>query len=198
MDRIDQLIRLLGGPSFPSRLEALRELSEIEDHRVTEALLDTLEDPASGLRDRAAEALGKLKTPEAVEPLVRALQEPSDWRLLEYAAWALGEIGDPRAGDALLPLLEDGTGDVIDAARDALVKLGDRRILPRLISDLFHAEEWVRYISARLLGEIGDETAIPRLEQLQATHANVRHELDVKRTAAEAVDRIRRRTQYAA
>ena len=198
MDNIDELIRQLRSPVFSSRPDALHELSNAQDPRAIDAIVETLEDADSALRDSAAEILGKLKSPRAVDALLRAVQDPNDWRLREYTAWALGEIGDPRAGDALLPLLQEGTGDVIDAARHALVKLGDKRIVPRFIKDPFHPKEWVRNISARLLGEIGDETALAQLEQLQATHINVRHELDVRRTAGEAMAQIRRRTTHAA
>jgi hypothetical protein len=191
---IDELIRLLRSPNLRSQIDALHKLGDTHDPRAVEALIEIVEDTGSRLRDRAAEALGKIKSPQAVDTLIRAVQDPIDWRLQECSAWALGEIGDPRAGDVILPLLQSGDGDVIGAARDALVKLGDSRILPRLITDLSHPEEWVQYISARSLGEIGDESAIPHLEKLAATHRNVRHELDVRRTAREAIERIRQRT----
>jgi hypothetical protein len=191
---VDELIRLLRSRSFRSRIDALHKLGDTHDPRAVEALIEIVEDTGLGLRDRAAETLGKIKSPQAVDALIHAVQDQSDSRLQEYSAWALGEIGDPRAGDAILPLLQSGVGDVTDAARDALVKLGDKRIIPRLITDLSHPEEWVQYISASSLGEIGGESAIPHLEKLEATHRNVRHDIDIRRTAREAIKRILQRT----
>ena len=47
-------------------------------------------------RWKAAEALGRLGDPDAVEPLIDALWD-DDSRVRLKAAWALGQIGDSRA-----------------------------------------------------------------------------------------------------
>jgi len=90
-------------------------------------------------------------------------------------------------------MLDDPVGDVQQTVRHALTKLRDTRLIPRLIQELSHPQEWVRYESALLLGEIGDLRAVPPLELLARTHANIRRDVDVRKTAREAVSRIRTR-----
>ena len=57
-------------------------------------------DDNEGTRWNAAEALGRLGDPRAVEPLIDTLWD-DDARVRLKAAWALGMLGDPRA---LVPL----------------------------------------------------------------------------------------------
>lgn len=58
--------------------------------------LRRLEDDNEGTRWTAAESLGRLKDPAAVELLIDTLWD-DDPRVRLKAAWALGQIGDPRA-----------------------------------------------------------------------------------------------------
>lgn len=53
-----------------------------------------------GLLRNAAVALGNSGNPEAVAPLVRALEDPEPL-VRGHAAWALGQLGGPRARQAL-------------------------------------------------------------------------------------------------
>jgi HEAT repeat protein len=59
----------------------------------------------------------------AVPPLLTLLQNTND-KVRSTAAEALGWIGDPRAVDALIPLLDDGEGRVGGMAQGALSQLG--------------------------------------------------------------------------
>jgi HEAT repeat protein len=185
MDDIEHLIRQLRSGNR-------------DDLRAVEALIQALTDHGSPLHKYAIEAIGKTNAPQTFfDALLQALDDHDDWRLREEAAWALGEIGNPKAGNRLLDLLtNDGVGDVIDVSRHALVKLGDKRIIPYLIANLASSQEYVRYDSARLLGGIGDETALPALEHLSKEHV-IFHALegdyDIGDVAREAAQQIRRR-----
>jgi len=55
-----------------------------------------LSDDDEGNRWKAAEILGRLKDPTAVDPLIETLWD-DDSRVRLKAAWALGRIGDQRA-----------------------------------------------------------------------------------------------------
>lgn len=85
----------------------------------------------SSARVQAAEKLGLLKTPLAVEELVHALDDVS-LPVREGAAVALGEIRDARATGPLMRKLTDPASGIMDAAATALGKIGDKAALPSL------------------------------------------------------------------
>ena len=78
-------------------------------------------------RHAAILALGQLKAQAAVPALLETLVAANP-QLRVAALWALGEIGDPQAAPAIVPLLGDGTpaGDhtVRQATAEALQRLG--------------------------------------------------------------------------
>jgi len=80
----------------------------------------------------AAQALGRIGAPAAVQPLVAALLD-EDEDVRADAAAALSDLGDPRAGRQLLEnLIGDPCTEVKLAAIDALAKQQDIRIVPWL------------------------------------------------------------------
>lgn len=75
---------------------------------LTEPLCGTLAlDPVPEVRARAAAALGRLGSPAALDPLVRALDDDASGVRLA-AATALGALGDPAATPALAAHLAGG------------------------------------------------------------------------------------------
>ena len=82
-------------------------------------------------RQEAVQELGRLKTPVAVEELVKALDDVA-LPVREQAAHALGEIGDKRALPPLMRKLSDPASGIEGAAATALGKIGDRAALPSL------------------------------------------------------------------
>lgn len=83
-------------------------------------------------RDNAIEALVEIGEP-AVEPLIQALNNES-WVVREAATEALGKIGDERAVEPLIKVLddEDETTFVREAAAEALGEIGDERAIEPL------------------------------------------------------------------
>jgi len=81
-----------------------------------------LADPNPMHRYRAAEALGRLRDPGAVEGLIRALDDP-DWRVRVKVAWALGTIGDMRAYRPLEHHMQDPVDSVQEMIRESLDRL---------------------------------------------------------------------------
>jgi HEAT repeat protein len=77
-------------------------------------------------RLRAAEALGAIGGPDAVDTLVEALSDPDEHVRLR-AAQLLGDLGDPRTAEAVGKLLDDPVSEVAAAAREALETRLDRR-----------------------------------------------------------------------
>ena len=79
-------------------------------------LVGLLSDDDPGNRWKAAQALGRMQDPVAVDALLRALYD-DDWRVQQKAVWALGSIGDPRA----IPHLRQRYREVDGGLRDLIV-----------------------------------------------------------------------------
>ena len=110
---------------------------------VVPPLLALLGDADEEVRNFAAVMLGSLRDARAVMPLVAALRSEA-W--LQYPAiTALGEIGDPRATQALLELMDDELlrGPVMEA----LGRLAGREALPHLVPRLYDADAALRNIA---------------------------------------------------
>jgi HEAT repeat protein len=101
------------------------------------------------------------------------------------AVEALGRIGDERAVEPLLPLLNDPSPDVQWVTAQALGKLHDRRAVEPLIEALLNSDHWIRKGAAWALGEIEDDRAVPALVPLLRDRKK-----DVRIAAAEALGRI--------
>ncbi len=122
--------------NYLTRIEAVKALEKIGNPRAVEPLINALKDKYLDVRSHAAEALGRIGDPRAVEPLIEALKdengfvsktvaealanigEPSvkplikalknsDSCLRSNAAGTLGLIGDVRAVEPLIKLLND-------------------------------------------------------------------------------------------
>ncbi len=81
----------------------------------------------------AAEELGRLRDPRALEPLIGALRGSSP-EVRKAAAGALGKLGDKRAVEPLLDILGYPSDETF--AADALAKLRDPRAIGPLIMRL--------------------------------------------------------------
>jgi HEAT repeat protein len=104
-------------------------------------------------------------------------------RTREQAMCALCDLGDPRAVEVLLGLLQDA-----DVRRKAILLVGhynDPRAVEPLLGALQDADELVRSMAAWALGGLGDHRAVePLMAALQSSHQEVRS------TAAVALGRL--------
>jgi phycoerythrocyanin alpha-cysteine-84 phycoviolobilin lyase/isomerase subunit PecE len=122
------------------------------------ALCDALFDesyriPSGGypLRRQAARALGQLKNPQAVTPLVKALACDTDLRLREAAIAALAAIGDQQAVTPLLQLLQSSDEQPYEALIEALATLQVWSVRPQIEPFLQHPSERVQCAAARYM-----------------------------------------------
>jgi len=88
-----------------------------------------LSDEDETSRWKAAESLGRMRDPAAVEPLIDTLWD-DDYRVRLKAAWALGQIGDIRA---ILPLRRlyrmenEGVREIItEAVEEINLRMGQK------------------------------------------------------------------------
>jgi twitching motility protein PilT len=114
---IEPMIELLGDADEETRAAAIGIASVFDDVRIVPSTIPLLKDPDWWIRIAAADTLGRLKDPRAVEPLIAALGDPDvRWTAVE----ALGRIADPRALNALGKMLADPAPNVRIEVLEAL------------------------------------------------------------------------------
>jgi HEAT repeat protein len=138
-----------------TRVIAVSELGKSEDPKAIPPLANTLLNDESGyIRKTAAEALGNLGYPEAIEPLIRALQDEFEY-VRKAAVMALGKIGDRRCVIPLTGALQDPFDEVRNEAAYSLGNIKDVRAVPSLISALRDEDEWTRNSAVKALVDGG-------------------------------------------
>lgn len=142
-------------------------------------LIKALEDDNYDIRGRAAEALGLIGDPEAVEPLIFLFNYESHVWVNQCVFTALAKIADARAVDSFIKVLKGemkwaGTRELAQASV-ALGKIGDPKAVEPLVNALkskvyypnldivTDKEKNVHPGAAEALGKIGDTKAIEPL-----------------------------------
>lgn len=120
------VLGLLSSPDDLLRQQAMTALRELigPGARAADIIVRMLADPVLDIRIMAAEYLGIIGSPVAVDPLLRVVAEAPENRLRGAAVTALGRIGDRRAARALLGVLGSGPPALQGLAADALMDVG--------------------------------------------------------------------------
>ena len=195
---IDGLIRALMYKDLDIQWRAAEALGEMGTEGNNHLLL-ALQSRNKHIRLGVMEALGEIRAPEAVQPLINALHDP-DNEVRWEAALALGEIGDDRALPPLVEALKDRDRFVRYGAAVALdkfgwqpendtmhaylhlgkqewkemVAIGEAAIEPLSVALNDHDSE-IREKAVRAFGVIGSEKAIPLVyRSLSDANDNVR------------------------
>ncbi len=124
-ERIRELIEACGEGSGRAQQGARRTLESIGAPAVEALINALLHSDNSTIRWRAAEALGHIGDPRAIEPLIRALGDRNSavqWRAID----ALADIGEPAMG-ALTPASKEGNVDVRWGATRAIKDIRFKR-----------------------------------------------------------------------
>ena len=162
-----------------------------------QAIVQELSSPTLERARRAAQLLGDLQHPRAVEHLIDALIESlnTDTEWAEHAARCLGEARQPRVTQALAAAIEDRSGHPEEVRREAirsLGKLGGAEAMAALRSlleqgSLLHRKRVrpLRIAAAQAIGRIGNDSA------RQTLQANSRHgDTAVRRACRAALERL--------
>ena len=128
-------------------------------------LISILRESQNGYyRKKAAQALGKIKSPEALEPLLEALQHDKEFDVRRDAAEALGEIGDSSAVNPLISALaRDGDSAVRSYSARALGKIGAPKAIEPLIIAFGKEGPYVRDEVILALGNFDDQRVVEPL-----------------------------------
>lgn len=135
-----------------------------------------------GVSRTATHALVRMPEPPVADLL--GWLEDDEYDIREVAVDALGEIGDKRAVEPLMRVLERHDGPSRGAIR-ALGELGDIRAVEPIIPFLRVRDALTRQIAAQALGRLGDRRAIDPL-----VAAVKDKDKDVREAAAEALRRF--------
>src|SRR5262245_42251516 len=129
-DSVESLLPLLQDKVKAVREETTAALAAIGDAAIP-SLLTALSSTDWLVRLHAVEALGKMGSPAAVEPLLSLLFNDHDAAIREDAVRALGQIGDGRAVEFLVMIMKEP--GLRPLAVEALGLIGDRRAAPGLM-----------------------------------------------------------------
>lgn len=107
------------------KLAALNGVTHINVFSKVDQVVRLISDPSALVRRRAAQTLGTLKSGDSVLGLIALTAESTepDAGVRAAAVWALGQIGDSQAKDAILAAQSDSDSSVRDAAQISLRRL---------------------------------------------------------------------------
>ena len=170
------------------RAHAVDVIAGTEDEDALPLLIRALDDPAEGVRLATRSALGRLRSPAAVDLLLEALERPAHRAAAVEALAALGESATGR----LVRAFAASGGEVREAVRTALLRSGaiDRTvaslrdpkparrraaltllravrpegIAAEVAQRLEDPDPDVRQAAAQLLGELGDRSVVQVLQ----------------------------------
>jgi HEAT repeat protein len=167
-------------PSFRENLGDIRDriLSTVNIARMKEekdipGLARALRNPDINVQYEAADALGQLRDPAAVQPLIEVLTDDQYSGIRWKAAEALAQIGTPAVGP-LIAVLSHPDEDVRWKAAIALGEIGDTRAIGPLIELLRDEDRFVKGRAAYALGLIGSPAVGELIRALREGDGNLR------------------------
>ena len=184
------MLNAIGDNDWWVRSRACDALASIGGPKVTNAALHLIRDEDENVRRSAIEILNQTRDERAVAHLIAATKD-KDWWVRERAADALGDIGNSEAMPALIEMLAADDKSVPAALR-ALAKVGDERIVHKLMPFTKHEENEVRIEAIKTLSMVTSEQTTEDVKARITASAKGRDET-VKQAAGEALARIEHR-----
>jgi HEAT repeat protein len=173
-EAVNALIAMMKDKEGLVRTSACDSLRDIGDARALGTMLEATKDQESGVRGRAAEALGKFTpvTGEAVTALTALLKDEDDY-VRRQACESLGSTGDAKALDAILETAKNQDSEMRRHAANALAEfkpVADKAV-DALIALLKDKDDGVREDAIICLSKMGPEArkALPELERISKT-----------------------------
>ncbi len=160
--KIDNLVKAIGMGSEDMQQQALKALEEASQGNAVDELLEAAQHKNNTTRMCAVQALTKIKDPKAVPVLIKCLNDKK-YDVRVEAVKALGDYKDERVVEPLLNAMPEEGDAITEQAAKALTKMGDLTVKP--LTDNLNSSKpaFVRRISAEILGNVGNQDAIPAL-----------------------------------
>lgn len=138
-------------------LMAFSHHGKLRDIRISGPLILTLKNSKDDIiRGAAVKLLGEIRSPEAVKPLIKVL---NDWTVRDKAIEALTLIGE-SAIDELISALKNKNAEIRWGAVEVLANLKDSRTIEPLVSVLDDKDFHVRGEAAFALADMKDPRSV--------------------------------------
>jgi HEAT repeat protein len=177
---IQRLLAVLKGEKDDENIDladAITGLGWLGDLRALEPLLTLIRNSDNILLgEKAAWALLSIRSQEAVQPLVRALNDENA-TVRAAAAWALAGIKSSESVEPLISALSDSDGKVRENAAFTLATIADPRTAPLLVA-LFEDETVSKNIKDSIhlgLAQMGKPALEPLVEALKSSDDSTRY-----------------------
>ncbi len=129
---LSPLEKLFASPDPIIRRAAVRALRFLYFKRSFVIVRKALADGDAQVREAALVAIAGLHFPHAFNPLARIYRESNDPRVRAAALQSIGKIQTVEAGEFLVMVLRQETGNLRDAAHSALAQMDNADVLPIL------------------------------------------------------------------
>jgi HEAT repeat protein len=169
------LSKILKDSYADARLMASRSLANIAKTLRTKGetgpvspLIEALDDQDKRIRLNAVIALARIGDERAVQPLMNLMLRQEDYDVQTAAIAGLGDLGSPMAVPLLVKILEAVKDDFVKGAViEALGKTGadyGSQVQEVLVPFLGDSDVFVRQMTCKALGMVGDKRIAPSLE----------------------------------
>ncbi len=129
---LSPLEKLFASPEASVRRAAVKALRFLYFKRSFVIVRKALSDPDAQVREAALVAIGGLHFPHAFNPLARLYRESTDPRVRAAALQSIGKIQTVEAGEFLVMVLRQETGNLREAATAALAQMDIADVIPIL------------------------------------------------------------------
>ncbi len=168
----DLALTKIGEPAVDLLIQTMQGKNK-DIKRMLEGNVEVLK---GALEANAAQVLGDIGDPRAIEPLLEMVDKVSKWEsankliVMVRLIAALGDIGEQKAVKPMLKYLDTEFWDVSTVVCTALIFVGDRSVLPELFK---YARDGKRHPRVRVpmieaIGNLGTDENLPELEKMQA------------------------------
>jgi len=150
------LTEILKGADAGQIIAALSGLATLGVGEASNEIIPCLNHDRWEVRQAAAIALGKVRALDAVEALLKRIEDPR-WEVRMEVVIALNHLKDERAREIFIKALEDERAEVRRTAAIALGNIRDETVLPPLVETLGDKSWMVRKAVLSALGNIRSE-----------------------------------------